>query len=154
MRKRMYLLMVPAALLTGYAAGLNAARDDRSDLMQLDREFDEAVARGGSVAWASYFAEDGVLLPMGSNIVMGRKAIQEHMSQSFSDPKFKLRWEPLAADVSKDIGYTYGLYRAERPGDDGKVATSHGKYVTIWKKQRGEWKIVLDAGNPSPAPAK
>ncbi len=151
---RRLILIVPAALLAGFAAGVYAARDDRTELMQLDREFDGAVARGGSAAWVSYFAEDGIMLPAGSNIVMGRKAIQEHMSQAFSDPKFKLRWEPLGAGVSRDLGYTYGLYRSERPGNDGKPVTSYGKYVTVWKKQRGEWKIALDCGNQSPAPQK
>jgi ketosteroid isomerase-like protein len=68
------------------------------------------------------------------------------MAQVFADPKFVLRWEPLGAEVSGNLGYTYGLYRS---------SNGYGKYVSVWKKQRdGSWKIVVDAGNTSPAPAK
>jgi ketosteroid isomerase-like protein len=145
-RNATYTALVLAALLVGFVAGGQAARDQREMLLQLDREFDEATARGGSEAWASYFAEDGIMMPAGANLVTGRNAIQEAMAQVFADPKFVLRWEPLGAEVSGNIGYTYGLKRS---------STGYGKYVSVWKKQRdGSWKIAVEIENPSPAPPK
>ncbi|HWR52440.1 MAG TPA: DUF4440 domain-containing protein [Bryobacteraceae bacterium] len=152
MRRVMYLGAVMGALLVGFVAGGYAARDERDELMQLDREFDEAVARGGSEAWASYFAEDGIMLPNGGAIVTGRQAIQETMNAAFSNPKFVLRWEPLGAAASGNMGFTYGLFRTSRPGADGKPVLGYGKYLTVWRKQRGGWKIVADCGNNSPPP--
>ncbi len=155
MRAFTYTAGLLLALLIGFVAGGKAARDQKAELMQLDREFDEAVARGGSEAWTSYFAEDGMMMPNNGNIVMGKAAIREAMSKSFSDPNFVMRWEPVGGDVSGSLGYTYGLYRMSRPGRGGETVTGNGKYVTIWKKLRGEgWKIAVDIGNPSPAPEK
>jgi ketosteroid isomerase-like protein len=137
---------VLAALLLGFVAGGQAARDQREMLIQMDREFDEATARGGSEAWASYFAEDGIMMPAGENLVTGRTAVQESMAQVFADPKFVLRWEPLGAEVTGNTGYTYGLSRS---------SSGYGKYVAIWKKQRdNSWKIAIRISNSSPAPAK
>jgi ketosteroid isomerase-like protein len=49
---------------------------------------------------------------------------------------------------------TYGTYAPPPPsaiGKDGKSVVEHGKYTSIWKKQKdGGWKVVLDMGNASP----
>ncbi len=152
MKRIIYTAVVLAAALVGFVAGGNAARDERQDLMELDREFDEAAARRGSQAWADYFAEDGIMMPQGKKMLVGNKAIQQEMAAVYSDPKFVMRWEPLGADVSRNLGYTYGLYRSVRPGPGGAPVSNYGKYVSIWEKQRDGWKIVLDCGNPSPPP--
>ena len=152
---------IAAAAIAGYLAGalrttavVEAARDDAQTLMALDREFDEATAANGVEGWASYFAEDAIMLPVGEKIVMGKQAIRELMTPSFADPNFKLRWEPIAADASGNLGYTYGLYQASRVRD-GQTVVSHGKYLTVWKKQRDRtWKAVADIGNTSPPPEK
>jgi ketosteroid isomerase-like protein len=60
---------------------------------------------------------------------------------------------PIDAYVSGDLGYTYGVWKSSRPGEDGKPEVSYGKYVTIWRKQHnGVWRLALDIGNSSPAP--
>jgi ketosteroid isomerase-like protein len=155
------LVVVGAAgLIIGYVAGawnpgvVSAAKDPAKELLELDREFDTVTAREGVDGWLSYFAQDGIMMPAGHDMVVGHPAIRELMSKSFSSPGFSLRWEPVDAAVSGNIGYTYGVSKVSRPGPDGKPATSYGKYVTIWRKQRGRpWNIALDIGNASPAPA-
>jgi len=49
-------------------------------------------------------------------------------------------------DVSQsgDLGYTYGTYKIT----DASQVTEQGSYVRIWKKEGGEWRIVLDVANP------
>ena len=65
-----------------------------------------------------------------------------------------MRWEPVDGGVSGDLGYTYGVSKVLRARADGKPAVSYGKYATIWQKQRDRsWKVIVDIGNSSPAPA-
>jgi ketosteroid isomerase-like protein len=46
--------------------------------------------------------------------------------------------------LSGDLGYTYELFTVT-----AKDTTMQGTYVSIWKKQKdGNWKFVLDTGNP------
>jgi ketosteroid isomerase-like protein len=72
-----------------------------------------------------------------------------------NDKNNRLTWSPVHVDVSEsgDLGYTFGNYEFRSVGKDGKPAIEHGKYTTIWKKQKdGHWKVVLDMGNSSPEP--
>ena len=64
------------------------------------------------------------------------------------DKQNHLTWTPLGGDVSGDLGYTYGTFEFRSKDKDGKAVIEHGKYTSIWKKQKdGRWKVVLDMGN-------
>lgn len=151
--------VIAAALVLGMAAIWPAAtgmtRTDRSgaareSLLEADRAFDAATAERGVDGWVSFFADDAVMLPQGSGLVRGAPAIRTSMAGFFARKGASLRWTPDRAEVSKsgDLGYTYGTYVATAPGPDGKPLSSHGKYVTIWRRNAGgEWKAVLDMGN-------
>lgn len=114
----------------------------------------KSAAEQGSAGYMSYYAEDAVELPNGADALVGKEAIAKTMG--FLDQKDNhLRWTPSYAEMSDsgDLGYTYGTYVFSSKGKNGKVVEDHGKYATIWKKQKdGTWKVVLDMGNSNPAP--
>jgi ketosteroid isomerase-like protein len=150
---------VIAAAFIGFQLGgwnavvAGAEKDPAKVLMETDRKFDEATSLNGLDAWLSYFAEDGIMLPAASGIVVGREAMRKFLAPRFEAPGFTLRWAPIDAYASSDLGYTYGVSKTSRADEDGKLVASYGKYVTIWKKQRsGAWRVALDIGNASPAP--
>jgi hypothetical protein len=69
------------------------------------------------------------------------------------DPNSQLTWAPSKVDVSADgtLGYTWGRYDYTAKGKDGKVTSSPGIYLTIWKRQAdGSWKFVFDGGPEIP----
>jgi ketosteroid isomerase-like protein len=54
---------------------------------------------------------------------------------------------------SGDLAYSFGNYEFRSIGKDGKPTIEHGKYTSIWKKQKdGRRKVVLDMGNSSLEP--
>ncbi len=63
-------------------------------------------------------------------------------------------WAPLAAAAaaSGDLGYTVGQATLSTgPSSYSKYL----KYLTVWTRQAdGQWKWLLDAGNPRPAPSR
>jgi ketosteroid isomerase-like protein len=121
-------------------------------LHQLEIDFMNAAATQGADGYMSYYAEDAVELPNGSNALKGKASITKTMA-FLNEKDNHLSWTPAFADVSGDIGYTYGTYQFRSRDKDGKSILSYGKYATIWKKQKdGTWKIVLDMGNDSPTP--
>jgi ketosteroid isomerase-like protein len=161
------MLRIEAALLAamtgiaGYMLGgarptsaASPVRDAAKYLMERDRECDTVTSRDGSGGWVSYFAQDGILMPAGSELLVGQAAIRDHAVKAFAAPGFSLRWEPIDAGASGDLGYTYGLFRANEAGADGRPAVSYGKYVTIWRMQPDRsWRIAIHIANPSPPPA-
>ena len=131
-----------------------AAEAKAETLRHLEAEFMKAAAERGAEGYMSYYAADAVELPNGANILQGKDTIAKTMG--FLDQKDNhLTWTPVYADIaaSGDLGYTYGTYVFTSKDKDGNPVEKHGKYTSIWKKQKdGSWKVVLDMGNSSPNP--
>jgi ketosteroid isomerase-like protein len=160
MQKLRSRLGMAAACLLGYAAGtwnggvVSAARDPLQELLETDRAFDSETAQNGTAGWISHFAPDGIMLPAGAGILVGRESIRKTISKALESPGFSLRWEPIDGEVSGDLGYTYGVSKTIRAGADNQPSVSYGKYVTIWRRQPDRsWMVILDIGNASPPPA-
>jgi ketosteroid isomerase-like protein len=121
-------------------------------LKQMEAEFMQAAAAHGSEGYLSYYAEESVEVPNGADFLIGKNAIAKTMG-FLDDKNNSLTWKPIGADVSSsgDLGYTYGTYEFRSKDASGKPSVSHGKYTSIWKRQKdGSWKVVLDMGNASP----
>ncbi len=140
----MLLLFATSALGTDQKSG--------SDLLfRLEAEFAQAVAEHGHAAFVSYFAEDGVELDDGGGITT-----RDQIAKQPAWPEgTSLSWTPVRGDMaaSGDLGYTYGNYIFKSKNKDGKIVSSYGKYISVWKKQNdGSWKVAVDMGNSSPEP--
>jgi len=123
-------------------------------LKQMEAEFMKAATEKGSAGYMSYYAEDAVEVPNGANLIQGKANIAKDMG-FLDDKNNSLTWTPVGADISSsgDLGYTYGNYEFRSQDKAGKPVVDHGKYTSIWKKQKdGSWKVVLDMGNASPEP--
>lgn len=143
-------LLVACLAVSSFAATEKPAAG--SDLLfQLEADFAHAVAEHGQAAFVAYFAEDGVELDNGGGIVT-----KEDMRKEPAWPDGTLlTWTPVKADMaaSGDLGYTYGTYVFKSKNKEGKIVSSYGKYMSVWKKQKdGSWKVVVDMGNSSPEP--
>ena len=115
------------------------------ELVKLEGEFENAVAKGGGKAFASWFADDGVTLNNGQPAVRGQQAIA---AQATWDPKdYQLTWYAEGAQMGPtgDTGFTWGHYEAHGKDPKGVPIVTSGRYITFWKKIRGHWKVALDA---------
>lgn len=127
---------------------------DPEELMQIDREFSAfSKEHGAPAAWAAYFAQDSIQLGAGVQPVTGLDSILEGFAEW--PPDALLTWDAVGGDVSTtgDLGFTWGRYVLVVKDENGNDVVTHGKYTTIWKRQKdGEWKVVLDIGNENPPP--
>lgn len=122
------------------------------ELIKLEGEFSDSVAKGGGKAFASWFADDGVTLNNGKPAVLGRTAIA---AAAVWDPKtYHLSWYAEGAQMgpSGDTGFTWGHYEANSKDQNGQPVMLAGRYITFWKKVNGAWKVALDASSDD-APA-
>ncbi|MGA8867685.1 MAG: DUF4440 domain-containing protein, partial [Candidatus Sulfotelmatobacter sp.] len=130
------------------------AKATAETLKQLEGEFMKAAAEKGSQGYMSYYADDAVEVPNGAALIQGKTNIAKDMG-FLDDKNNSLTWAPVGADIasSGDLGYTYGTFEFRFKDREGKSIVEHGKYTSIWKKQKdGSWKVVLDMGNASPEP--
>jgi ketosteroid isomerase-like protein len=145
------LLVALIALLSFSSAAQETTASGSDLLRKLEADFVQAVAKNGHDAFVSYFADDGVELEDGGGI----KTKAEMRKEAAWPPDFSLTWAPVKDEMaaSGDLGYTYGNYVLKSKNKDGKLVTHHGKYASVWKKQKdGSWKVVMDMGNSSPEP--
>ena len=122
------------------------------ELLKLEGEFSGAVTKGGGRAFSSWFADDGVTLNNGKPAVLGRSAITS--IANWDPAQYQLSWYAEGAQMgpSNDTGFTWGHYDATTVAKDGKSTTLSGRYITFWKKVKGEWKVALDASANEPPP--
>lgn len=148
-------------LATLFAAGVLApatgTEAGRAALRQADVEFSKAVAARDDARFLDFLAEDVSFLPDKAPPANGRQAVRDLWARLFDPAGPTLTWTPVSAAVSRsgEMGYTVGTWVSRSTDPQGKPLESHGKYVTIWRKQAdGSWKVVLDIGNSSPPPAR
>lgn len=117
----------------------------REALMNRDRQFSEESAQQGAVAAFTKFAGEEVRMFRNDHFpFIGKAAISEALQGTTG----VLTWQPAFADASRsgDLGYSYGTYEVKTDG----VLSAKGNYMRFWKKQGGEWKVVLDVADPQP----
>lgn len=125
-------------------------------LKRLEGDFMKAAAEKGAEGYMSYYAENAVEIPNGAHAIEGKVNIAKGMG-FLNDSTNRLTWSPKGGDISSsgDLGYTYGTYQFSSKDKEGKPHVEYGKYTSIWKLQPdGNWKVVLDMGNASPAPQR
>jgi uncharacterized protein (TIGR02246 family) len=150
MRRAGTILSLTAALVVvaaacqptvDYAAEEQAIRD-------LDAEWVACVAAKDAAKCASFYAADGSLLPPGMDPVMGTAALEQAWAGIIEALPY-LHFEPtrIVVAVGGDMAWDYGTWRVT-DAPDGAVV-DHGKYLVVWQKIDGEWKVVADMFNTS-----
>jgi ketosteroid isomerase-like protein len=148
------VLITIAVLPNTHSYASATAKADADTLRQLEADFMKAAAERGSQGYMAFYADDAAELPNGEDMLQGKENIAKTMG-FLDDKNNHLTWTPVHADMaaSGDLGYTYGTYEFRSKDKDGKPTVEHGKYASIWKKQKdGSWKVVMDMGNSSPSP--
>jgi ketosteroid isomerase-like protein len=147
MKTKFWMVLLLVAFMLGALA--NSQLDGSAALTKIEGELMKAAAEHGSLGYMSYYADDAVEVPNGTGFLKGKAEIAKTMG-FLDSPDNHLTWKPAGAGIAKsgDLGYTYGTYEFSTKDKDGKPVVDHGKYTTIWKKQKdGIWKVVLDMGN-------
>jgi uncharacterized protein (TIGR02246 family) len=118
----------------------------REALKAANERFMAAFGRGDAAGLAALYTEDGQVLPPNSQVVEGHDAVQGFW-QAVMDMGIKgARLETVEAEGHGDTAVEVG--RFELLGE-GEQVLDRGKYVVIWKRDGGEWKLHRDIFNSS-----
>ena len=128
-----------------------AAEEQR--IRELDAAWVAAVAAKDAKATAAFYADDGRIMPQNAPGAEGLDAVGEVWSGLFRLKDFALTFEPthIAVAEAGDIAYDIGTYSLAFTSDQGPVQDL-GKYVVVWKKVNGEWKVAADIFNSNGPP--
>jgi ketosteroid isomerase-like protein len=100
----------------------------------------------------SYWADDAIYMPPGQPSLVGKEAIRQMVEGSLKSPGFKISWEPQSAMVSKSGDMAYLLEKSQITVADslGNPKTEYYKTLTVWRKENGTWKNVVEMVNADP----
>ncbi len=150
MKAPRYLAMLSVMLVATAGSAAAGASADEQHLRDLDKQWSQAAGARDAARTASFYAENGSMLPFGAPIVTGRAKIQEAWAGLMSKPGFAIHFEPTRIVVAKsrDVAFDVGTFELTMNDAQGKPATVAGKYLVAWSKQKnGAWKAEADCFN-------
>jgi len=126
--------------------------DIRAAIEAGNTKFVSALGRGIGRDLAALYTTDAQLFPTSSDIVSGRQAIEEFWQGVIDSGVKDATLTTLEVEAHDDTAYEVGKYSMK--GEDGEVLDT-GKYLVIWKREDGQWKLHRDIWNTSmPAPGQ
>ncbi|SRR5581483_1303473 len=139
---------VAIAVWTGLAA---AQPEVRAAVEEGNRRFVAAFLRGDGKAIGELYTASAEAFPPNGEVVRGREAIARFW-QSVIDGGIKgVAVTTLETEAQGDLAYEVGRYALT--GEGGKPV-DQGKYVVVWKREDGQWKLHRDIWNTSLPAAK
>ena len=126
------------------------SQNAREAISAANKEFEAAHLRGDAAALAAQYTEDAQILWEDRPIIAGRKNIEAEWRKDMGGPGREAKLTTLEVEQSGDLAYETGKLVITAP--EGEVIYD-GKYICIWKRINGTWRIHRDIGNKN-APAK
>jgi len=152
--------IVPGMLLALCAAGCAPSFDaaaETSKLAQRDADWSSASFEGKDIERiVSYWSDDAHVLQPGLPSIDGKSAIRAFVTASLKIPGFKIHWVSEKPMLSADGKMAYVLSRVETtaPGANGALDSTHGRSVTVWRRDTDDvWRCVVDISNDAPPAA-
>jgi uncharacterized protein (TIGR02246 family) len=144
-------VLVAAALtvlLSSLAMPVAAQSQDERDIRSLVQQWVKLVAAKDADAVAELYTPDGAIMPPNAPLAAGQKAIAATWRSMMQAPGFQLTFVPTRIEVSKggDMAMDRGTYRLVTQATTGAVE-DRGKYVVVWRKVGGRWKVAADIFN-------
>ncbi len=161
MSTRMHLTLFASVCLTTIGCARTPTVDTRADLdaiRTIEAQWTAAVRAGDVDQLVAFFAPHAVTMDANAPISVGLEAIRGPLESWLADDAvsntFTATLDTIEVSASGDLAYTRGTHRLSLTTPGGPVEQV-GKWVTIYKKIDGEWKVIVDIWNSDlPLPAQ
>ncbi|MDX1478981.1 MAG: DUF4440 domain-containing protein [Saprospiraceae bacterium] len=121
---------------------VTAQKDVSDEIGEANARFMELFASGDVDAFMTMYTDDARILPPNSPVIAGREAVKEFwagMMAAGITPKLKTTTAHGFGKTAIEEG-TVGIYA-------GDTMVDEVKYIVIWKKVDGQWKLHQDIWN-------
>ena len=145
------------ALIAGASSGVpllaaQATVSDSAAIHELDRRFSAAYVRGDADGMTELYTSDAVLFPEQSAPITGREAIRRYWTLSPGRRITRHVVTPAQITVDGRHAYEHGAFEIAGERDGKAWGPFRGKYVVVWRREGGGWRMHLDIWNSGPQP--
>ena len=149
------VLLLLGPLLSGPVLYAQTAAADSAtihQLAQLGRQFSAAYMRGDAAAMTDLYTSDAVIFPERSEWITGREAIRRYWTLTPGRRITRHVLSPTRIVVDGQHAYDYGTFEIAGERDGIAWGPSRGKYVVVWRRDAGGWRMQLDIWNSTEKP--
>ena len=109
---------------------------------------DLAQARDATAIVQQFYAPDAKLLVPHAPMIEGQDQIIAFYEAIFDLPDASLSMAPVMVEVAEggDMALDLGTYTLTYDSPEG-IVEDRGKYLIVWKKRDGRWKVIADSPN-------
>ena len=128
-----------------------AVREARAAIEKANANFSEVFARGDAKALAALYTPDAIVFPPDDEMIRGNEAIGTYWKATRDGGVRSATLTTIDVERSGDLVSEVGTVSLaiQPPGKEPTTATA--KYVVIWKRVDGSWKLHRDIWNGLPA---
>jgi uncharacterized protein (TIGR02246 family) len=134
-----------------FAAAGAQAEDVKAAIKAANAQMEALFGKGDAAGVAALYAADGQVLPVGMEPVQGADSIAKFWQGAMGSGIAAVTLTTVelypAGSTATEVGQ-YAL--ADKTGKN----IDHGKYIVIWKKSDGKWKLLRDMFSTNVAPKK
>lgn len=127
---------------------------DSTAIAAVNDAWGKAYNAGDAAGLVALYTDDGAVNPPGVPQVRGHAAIQEFFANDTAGAKaagITMNLNPQKdSDISGDLAWESGTFTAT---DKTGATVDAGKYITVFQRKDGTWRIIRDTWNSDRAPA-
>jgi len=143
-----YILMLLAIVpMTATGQDYTGSKSDIDSILDAVNRFSRSYMRADYEGLANFYAREARILPPGADIIQGRSAIKQRWLVPEGVKILHHKVTPVEIKVIGEYAYDVGYYEGKTRRRDQSEVSWRGKYLIVWKKEEGHWRIYLDAWN-------
>lgn len=122
------------------------------EIARVNRKFEELVSIGNRDGLAELYSEDALVMPPDAEVARGRDAIRKLWDVVLDDMGVKsVQLDTKDLQIAGDGETAYEVGEATlKMEKDGAPATAVAKYVVVWIRIDGAWRLHRDIWNNNP----
>jgi len=123
------------------------ARTIKADIDAANAKFVAAFNKGDAAGIAQLYTENATALPPGAPMAKGRAAIQAVWQGAIQAGVKNLSVKALQVDQFGNAAREIGQFSLDQPNAQKQTEHVEGKYVVLWRRIGGGWKLDTDIWN-------
>jgi len=138
------IILILAGLVVGTAA---QARDIKADIDAANAKFVAAFNKGDAAGVAQLYTEQATVMPPGAPLAKGRSAIQAFWQGAIQGGAKNVTLKAVQVDQFGPAAREIGTFSLDAPNAQKQIVHVEGKYVVLWRRSAGSWKLDTDIWN-------
>ena len=120
----------------------------QAEIAAVNRAFEDAARKGDAETLASLYTADGIVLPPDTSMIRGRDKIRQFWASAISGMGLKsVTLETLDLEIAGETAHEVGEATLALGPKGGTATTAVVKFVVVWRKVGGQWRLHRDIWN-------